>query len=333
MLRYRRLKDGLLPPDTVARRVYDRVTWAIKRQATGAVRAWHPNGSNGAVPPPPQLGRNDKALFAVDRAGVGLEIGPSFSPIAPRSAGFRVEVLDHATAAALREKYRNEPNVDIARIEEVDHVWRGEPLDELVGTGRYAWIIASHVVEHIPDLVSWLQELTRLLAPGGVISLIVPDGRYCFDHFRWPSTTGDVLQGFVERRRRHTPGTVFDHFAQFVTRAGMVSWNAETPGPFAYRYSFDDASRSFAQAQSSDDYLDVHCWRFTPASFRLLLTELRLLGLIELEVACAFPTEGCEFFVTLRRASQPPGSVDRLALQRQIAAELVESLKETSSHA
>ena len=102
-------------------------------------------------------------------------------------------------------------------------MWRGEPLDELLGEARYDWIIASHVIEHMPDLVAFFRQAARLLKPGGSLSLVIPDKRYCFDYFRWPSTTGDVLQAFAEQRRRHPAGVVFEYVAQIVKRGGEVS--------------------------------------------------------------------------------------------------------------
>ena len=66
--------------------------------------------------------------------------------------------------------------VNVANIEEVDFVWRGEPLSQLIGRkGCYDWIIASHVIEHSPDLISFLGQCEMLLKDDGVLSLIVPD--------------------------------------------------------------------------------------------------------------------------------------------------------------
>ena len=79
----------------------------------------------------PSLRQRFVAAYA-PKAGPGLEIGPSHSPLAPKAAGFNVEILDHAPAQDLRVKYRN-AGVDIDHIEEVDFVWRGESLP---GSGR-----------------------------------------------------------------------------------------------------------------------------------------------------------------------------------------------------
>ena len=70
-------------------------------------------------------------LRGIDRHALGLEIGPSHRPVAAKRDGFNVRILDHLDAPGLRAKYADH-GVDIAAIEEVDYVWRGETLEELV---------------------------------------------------------------------------------------------------------------------------------------------------------------------------------------------------------
>lgn len=79
-----------------------------------------------------QLSRIEKALIMVDRKGLGLEIGPSHNPIAPKKQGYTVHILDHASADELRTKYKGH-DVNLENIEEVDFVWHGEHLQELIG--------------------------------------------------------------------------------------------------------------------------------------------------------------------------------------------------------
>ena len=122
--------------------------------------------------------RNDKILEHVHRSGKGIEIGPSIDPIAPKREGFDVDVIDHMNRADLVAQY-DVHGYDTNVIEDVDFVWTGERYADLVGkTGHYDWIIASHVIEHIPDLVGFLVECSELLNEDGVISLVVPDKRY-----------------------------------------------------------------------------------------------------------------------------------------------------------
>lgn len=273
------------------------------------------------------MNRLDKALHLVNREGFGLEIGPSLDPIVPKKKGFNVETVDHATAEELRKKYRDLPD-RIVNIEEVDYVWQGEPLTELIGKqGIYDYIIASHVIEHVPDFVSFLIQCEMLLKPDGVLSLIVPDKRYCFDYFRWPSSTGDVLQAYTDKRVRHSPGAVFDHFSNMVRMDGFHVWAEETKiGKFSFINSMEDARQLWKLAQINDDYIDIHSWRFTPLSFKLILHDLNMLELTQLSEKCRFATTGCEFYVTLGKSAASKPKVDRLQLATEAVNELLKSL-------
>jgi predicted SAM-dependent methyltransferase len=248
-----------------------------------------------------RLTRNERVMYAIKRDGAGLEIGPSFNPLMPKKKGFNVKSLDHATREELVQKYAGH-GVNISAIEEVDYVWRGEPLHELVGDDRFDFVLASHVIEHSTDMIRFLQQLAAMLRPEGVISLIIPDKRYCFDYFRFPASTGDILQAYAEARTRHPPGVIFDHMANVVTLGSACSWTHERPGSLQLVHTLDEAVASFKHAGNTTEYLDAHCWRFTPASFRLILNDLRALGFIDLYEVASFDTIGEEFFVSLRRS-------------------------------
>ena len=257
--------------------------------------------------------REEKVLRFINKKGVGLEIGPSHCPIASKRAGFNIEIIDHLTASELREKYRDHL-VNIDNIEEVDYVWRGQPLDELIGKqGIYDYIIASHVIEHVPDLISFLQQCERLLNLDGVLSLAIPDKRYCFDYFRWPSSTGDVLQSYTEHRIIHTPGTIFDHFS-----------NAVKIDEMSFMHTLNDAKLDWECALQSEEYVDVHNWRFTPSSFRIILHDLQVLNLTELAEMGGSETTGCEFFITLGKNNKNIIKYNRIELAKSMIKEMTE---------
>jgi SAM-dependent methyltransferase len=242
-----------------------------------------------------------RGLF--DTSGLCLEIGPSYNPILPKRDGFRVETIDHGDATELRAKYSKHTGVDVSRIEDVDHVWRGEPLSELVGCGRFDAVVASHVIEHTPDLLGFVKECEKTLAPGGRLVLAVPDRRRCFDFFRPASTTGAVLQAHHERRTRHTPGSAFDFLANFCTFAGRQGTGTAAAESFALSNPVTSAGRGCWAFTEAGDYRDCHAWVFTPSSFRLIASDLASIGATELKEESFWETPIFEFVTILSRAA------------------------------
>jgi len=244
-----------------------------------------------------QAPREQIILRGIDKVAPGLEIGPSHRPVAAKRDGFNVRILDHLDAASLRDKYASH-GVDTAAIEEVDYVWNGQPLDELVAGGRFAWIIASHVIEHVPDLVGFLNACERILAPGGVLALAVPDKRYCFDCERENSSIGRVIDVAYAQSTNHSPGTAAEYFLKVRRKGGQIAWDERHTGALEPVHGLQDALHAMAKVREGH-YLDLHAWVFTPDSFRQIIRDLHDLRLIELQEKYFHTTRGCEFFVTL----------------------------------
>jgi SAM-dependent methyltransferase len=263
--------------------------------------------------------RDETVRYFLRREDLGLEIGAGFNPVVPKADGWNVETVDHLSREALVEKFRPH-GVDVSKIEPVDHVWRGEPLDDLVGPhkcGRYRYVVASHVIEHIPDLIGFLTAVGRLLGPGGVLSLAIPDKRHCFDFFRPLTSTGELLEAHAAGRKRHTLRVAFDAVAYATVRSGSIAWDASQSGDLTLARDFSKAAAVVdAFEEDGADYHDFHHWTFVPSSFALAITELRALGLLELDVARTFPGAGCEFYVALQKTAEPPLAGDELQARR-----------------
>lgn len=261
-----------------------------------------------------------------DATGFGLEVGPSYGPLLPKAAGYNVETIDHADAETLRRKYSG----NAARIEEVDHVSDGRSMLEVIGqAGRYDFILASHVIEHVTDIVRFLQDCEQILRPDGRLVLAVPDKRYCFDAFRPVSTAGDALQACLERRQRHPAGFLFDHVAYFCVTPESYVWRRRNLDDVTLKNRSGSAKSLFEAVRGGDtSYHDAHAWQLTPASFRLLVKLLRDNGYIGCGVAEFHtnrpPQNGLhEFYVSLSR-STPSSPESDLELLRQTETELRE---------
>lgn len=266
--------------------------------------------------------RNEKILKHIDKDKRGLEIGPSYNPIAPKRDGYKVHSIDHLNKKELIEKYKPDPAVDINKIEDVDYIWHGESFVELTGKKKYYdWIIASHVIEHTPDLIAFLKDCDSVLKDDGIISLAVPDKRFCYDRFRPITGISKIIDSHYNKNSIHTLGTAVEHMLNVTTKSGQIAWGPGTIGDYKPIYDIDTVRGTITNYENQTEYVDYHNWCFVPHSFRLLLKDLYSLGYIPFKEVVFFTTDGCEFFISISRTSKE-NEMSRLAILKQIELEL-----------
>lgn len=249
----------------------------------------------------------------------GLEFGPSYNPILPKSHGYNVLTVDYISKEDLYSKYQYDSAVDINRIEDVDIIDRGQELLEAsIGRRGFDYIVSSHNIEHLPDPIKFLQRAERALKPGGKLYLMIPDRRRCFDFYRPISTCGQMLAAYQQHRQIHSPETHYDSIANAATKNGAIAWADDSGTPDTLietlRAAYDTAVRE------TQEYLDAHAWVFTPSSFRLILHDLQQLNIVKLNEIFFHTSIGCEFFIVLSRSGAPTKS-DRLDLVRKTLQE------------
>ena len=283
------------------------------------------------------MDRKAKLLAGVAREHKVLEIGPSYNPTVTRRDGWNVFSLDHAPAAELRKHYGSKPGVDVSRIEEVDFVWKGGPLESAIPAehlGTFDVIIASHVIEHQPNLVGFFQSTSRILKPGGLLRLAVPDKRFCFDFFMPVTLTGDVLEAAFAESTRHTKRSRYHHSAYHVFINKNSTWTQAPIEELSWRKdNIHVAKTAFDAHQTGPEapYFDLHAWYFTPAHFKLILLELGHLDLIQYREEAYFGPAGCEFIISLRNTK--PQRLDEAALQARRLELLTQGLLEIREQA
>lgn len=254
------------------------------------------------------MGRREKLLLGLDVARQsGIEIGALDHPIVLKSEG-DIRYVDYADAAFLRQKYRDDAGVRHGSIVEIDAIWGDRTMSESLGaTHALDYALASHVVEHVPDLVAWLAELHTVLRPGASLRLAIPDLRYTFDYQRQPSSVADVLTANVMAARAPLPGQLIDSILhhQVVDRAGL--WRGAPPDVPRYPPR-DRLAHALACARlvlATGEYIDVHCWAFTPLSFLRLMEQLSALGFVRFACERCFETEqGDDEFIVILRTHQ-----------------------------
>lgn len=184
-------------------------------------------------------------------------------------------------------------------------IWTGQKLHDLLGPAApLDFLIASHVIEHVPDLIFWLHELRSVLRPSGEVRLLVPDRRFTFDRLRHETRLSDVLSAHLLDARRPSPTQIIDALVYAVRVDAAAAWRGEADAAALPRVHELEATLALARsAVASDEYHDVHCWVFTPRSFAALFCEMAQAGLLDFACSRLHDTEPGEFdFVVALRA-------------------------------
>lgn len=139
--------------------------------------------------------------------GRGIEIGALHSPLKVSDKS-HVTYVDRMPVAELLIQY---PEMRSEKLVPVDIVADGERLQPLVDAGQ-DFVIANHFLEHCQNPILAVENIFRVLKPGGVLYLALPDKRFTFDAAR-PTTTIEHLMRDFEEGSEHSRQA---HFAEWV---------------------------------------------------------------------------------------------------------------------
>jgi SAM-dependent methyltransferase len=239
----------------------------------------------------------------------GLEFGPLSKPTIRKTEG-DIRYVDALTTEQIRANFATATPYLDAEFCEIDYIWNGEGLDKVVGEERFDYAIASHVIEHVPDVIGWLNDILSVLKPSGVLGLVIPDKRYTFDVRRKESTLALMLDNWVRKERKPTAYQVFDHFSQVVkvaTPEVQRLWRDDLDPMTVERHHDDALAISMVRncLNPDRDYQDCHAYTFTPFSFLTNLRKLVEFGLIKASLLDFYTTDanGIEFVAVLRAPS------------------------------
>ena len=257
-------------------------------------------------------------LRSIPADAVILEIGGGHNPRYVKTQHRNVYHLDHCSTDELRAKFAADPDVAhrVGNVQPIDFIFTGTPIETLMPPNlKFDLIYGSHVLEHQVDLIAHLQSLEKLLKPDGRVIEMIPDLRTCFDALRYPSVTSDALVVHLKRPAIHQGKQVFDGISRALDKnLGHRMHRADFNG---VRFS-NGLQRAYDAMRASElpgqHYVDTHAWTFTPESFRLLMIELRLLGLIRLAPTFVSSQYGNQFCAVLERTELDLADMSQRAL-------------------
>jgi SAM-dependent methyltransferase len=216
-----------------------------------------------------------RVIAAAFLEGQGIEIGALHQPlIVPRHAD--VKYVDRMKVAELREQY---PELIKEPLVETDIIDDGERL-LTIPDGTQDFVIANHFIEHCENPLLTFQNVFRVLKPGGVLFMAVPDKRFTFDVDRPCTTLDHVLRDFSAgpewSRREH-----YEEWSRLVNKRTGPEFEQEVNKHLETSYS-----------------IHFHVWS-APELCELVLA-LRRIVRFEWEV---FLRNGVESLIVLRKSA------------------------------
>ena len=160
------------------------------------------------------IGKTLARLGALNvRAGRLLEIGPGTGSllVAARRAGFDVQGCDLSPGICRQITATTQIPMHCG------------PIDTIAEAGRFDVVVLNHVLEHVEHPVEFLRELSRLLKPGGVAHIAVPN----------VSSWEARLRGWGSYEPYHLSYFTPETLAETVQKAGLVSQRLTTGESFS----------------------------------------------------------------------------------------------------
>jgi len=240
----------------------------------------------------------------------GIEIAPLFRPTVRKDEAnvFYVDVCTADESRRKHEHYEHEP------IVEIDVIWSpGTSLKDCVPPSSiFHWAIASHVLEHVPDPLGWLNQVLEVLPTGGTIALALPRKEYCFDKFRNDTTTAEMIEAWIHRYQVPSSRQVYDFISNSVSNGYLRDGfeNLDDFNDCEKSYSFAEAFSYVKRIFHNREYLDVHCNVFNPSTIIQIFDDLTALGILNVRSWLTLSGDYEEFFVCVQKMGEPSEVID-----------------------
>lgn len=139
--------------------------------------------------------------------------------------------------------------------------------------GSIDYVCSSHVLEHLPNPIAGLLEWHRVLRPGGLLYLVVPDRRHTFDISRDTTSAAHLKADFLAG----TSAASEDDIHEFITR---VDWARLFPNskPENFAHERQVHLEHLRDKLAARIPIDIHYHTFTPESLRRALRETGITG-------------------------------------------------------
>ena len=227
-----------------------------------------------------------------------LEFGPLTRPLVLKKDYTNVFFADIRSTKDIKELYKSNEylkstgiRVDIDSIVDIDYVVTKSYKETFKNQEKFDAVILSHVVEHMPDIIYFFEDIANILKEDGKLILIYPDAKYCFDHFRNGSTFIDAYN--VNKNKTPNCNSVFDFTFNVVHENNPnLFWNSlNFENQLLPENDFKKAMIAFRASCDGKMPGDVHFWPFSDYQFVKFLYDMDRASLLKFDIETFYETQ------------------------------------------
>ena len=211
-------------------------------------------------------GTDSRRLLSRTLRGRGIELGPGENPFVLHYPGAESRSVDRWDAEDNRRLFR-EVKPDAFSD---PHLRADLNVERLSGFADASldFVIASHVLEHLVEPLGQLEDIHRVLVPGGVLLLLLPDRRRTFDRTRRPTS----LEHLVAEYDAGVTELDDAHIEEFLAHV-QDHWEAgDEPKDQAERFDRHRKRSIHVHVWSDEEFAQViaHCIRHLGMQWELI---------------------------------------------------------------
>lgn len=228
--------------------------------------------------------RHKKIISQINLSGKGLEISPLFTPLILKESA-DVIYCDYMDFKALKDREKNnQPMIDAGlEVQEIDFVWTpGSSLKDHVNI-KFDYIVSSHVLEHVPNIIGYIHEMRSVLKDDGVIAFVLPDARGTGEYYRNLSSVGQLLEAFLLNYTKPSPSMIYDGHRQVFEFKNLDYSKIDYHSSLIQWYHSKKNSKN-TTIHSMNNYVDAHCWAFSEESIIDCFNELKEIGCFDFNI-------------------------------------------------
>lgn len=226
-----------------------------------------------------------KLIECIDLNKKILEVRPLQTPLFSKNDA-NVFYADIYSAEEIKERFSMNDVVPIDYVikEGYEKTFKEENI-------KFDYILLNNVLEHIPNPIDVLLDMSKILNKNGKIGLLLPDREFSIDYYRENSSFTEWYDVYIRGERNNTPRLALDFKLNHINnRNGRDYWKKEieeVPSPdinYCLR-QYSDLIYNF-----DEHNFDEHYWAFTDRSFLRIIVNFLKLNIFPFRLENFYPT-------------------------------------------